>query len=300
MLDAHRLLVFREVARQRSFSKAARALHLTQPAVSRHVAKLERETGARLLARTAGGVRPTEAGEMLLAHADTVLGGLAAAERDLDAIRGLERGRVRVSSFPSAAVAIVVPAVASLRRRHPRVEVTFVDASSHAGLDGVRAGELDLALAFRGADEALPADALELVHLLTDSMLVALPPSHPLAARPKVRLADLAEERWIVGTASALTRRACLAAGFEPRVTSESDQAAVSQGLVAAGVGVTLVTGLGRSRARRDLAVRPLHPSIQRELYAGLLPGTPRPPAVEALLEVVLAKARRYAAAAAS
>jgi DNA-binding transcriptional LysR family regulator len=299
MVDPHRLLILREVARHGSFSGAARALHLTQPAVSRHVAKLERESGTLLLVRTSRGVRPTEAGRVVLEHADGLLASLAAAERALEAVRGLDRGTVRVASFPSAAAAIVLPALADFRSRHPRVEVAFVDASSIVGLDAVRAGDVDLALAFQGPEEPLPADGLELVHLLTDPLLIALPPTHRFAGRRTLRLAELKDESWIVGTSSELTLRACRAAGFEPRVVCESDQSSVSQGLVAAGLGVTLVTTLGLPRARQDLELVPPSPPVERELYAGMLPGSPRPPANAALLEFVVAHARKAALAAA-
>jgi DNA-binding transcriptional LysR family regulator len=297
MLNATRLRVLREVVRRGSFSDAATALHMTQPAVSRHVARLERETRTRLLERTPRAVRPTEAGRVLAGHADEVVAALEAAEASLREVLGLRRGAVRVTSFPTAAAALVLPALAALRRANPELDVVFADASSSDGLQLVRDGEADVALCFRGPFDELDAAGLELVHLLDDPMFVALPSSHRLARRRRVRLEDLSQEGWIVGATSQLTRRACIAAGYEPHVVTRSDHTAVSQGMVAAGLGVTLLTGLGLPRARRDLAVRPLEEPIVRRVSAGVLPGRPRPPAVEELLRLLETRARRVNAA---
>src|SRR5579859_1275711 len=103
MLDVRRLRVLREVARCGSFSGAAEALGYTQPAISRHVALLERETGATLIERRPSGLRLTDAGELLVRHADTVLARLRDAEDELEELLGLRAGRLRMSTLTSAA-----------------------------------------------------------------------------------------------------------------------------------------------------------------------------------------------------
>ena len=120
MLDVRRLRVLREVARRGSFSAAAVALGYTQPAVSRHVALLERETGATLLERRPAGVRLTDAGELLVRHADAILARLRDAEEDLDDLLGLRAGRLRMSTLSSAAATIVPLAVVEFRTACPR------------------------------------------------------------------------------------------------------------------------------------------------------------------------------------
>src|SRR5436190_12534461 len=102
MLDPRRVLTFREVARLGSFSRAADALALTQPAVSQQVAALERRLGTRLLERGPGGVTPTAAGELLLEHADVVADRLELAGGQLDELVAGEGRRLRVGAFPSA------------------------------------------------------------------------------------------------------------------------------------------------------------------------------------------------------
>ena len=107
MLDVRRLRVLREVAAHGSFSAAADALAFTQPAVSRQIATLEAEAGARLVERGARGIRLTAAGELLVEHAETILDRLAAAEHQLQALAGLNGGRLRVGAFPSANATLI-------------------------------------------------------------------------------------------------------------------------------------------------------------------------------------------------
>src|SRR3954470_6218613 len=116
-MDPRRVLTFRAVAHERSFSAAARTLALTQPAVSQQVAALETELGARLLDREPGGLRLTPAGEVLLVHADALADRLGLAERQLAELAGEERARLRIGAFPSALAALVPRAVARLEPR---------------------------------------------------------------------------------------------------------------------------------------------------------------------------------------
>src|SRR4051794_3263285 len=99
MLDVRRMRILREVAAQGSFSAAAEALNFTQSAVSQHVAALERETGTQLVERRRSGVRLTEAGHVLVGHADAILARIESAEDELAALGGLRGGRLRLMSF---------------------------------------------------------------------------------------------------------------------------------------------------------------------------------------------------------
>src|SRR3954451_15086830 len=114
-LDPPRLLTFREGARQSSFSRAAGAPALTQPAVSQQLSALERQLGARLLDRGPGGVAPTELGAVLLGHADALADRLALARSQLGELVGAEARRLRVGAFPSAMATIVPAAIARIR-----------------------------------------------------------------------------------------------------------------------------------------------------------------------------------------
>src|SRR3954463_188728 len=119
MLDVKRMKVLREVAARGSFSAAAEALSFTQSAISQHVAALERETGTKLVERSPRGVRLTDAGRALVAHADAILARIDAAEEELAAIKGLRGGRLRPACFPSAGAPPGPPPGAGVHRRPP-------------------------------------------------------------------------------------------------------------------------------------------------------------------------------------
>jgi molybdate transport repressor ModE-like protein len=302
MLDPRRLALLREVARHGSFSRAAEALFLTQPAVSRQIAKLEQEAGVRLVERNARGLRLTEAGQVAVQRAEAIAGQLAAAEAEIEAIATLAAGRLRMTAFPTAASTLVLDAFRLFRRRYPEVELTFVESGTNAGLRRLRAGEVDLALAFREHGRPPPAEWADLTAepLLVDPLYVALAANHRLAGKRAIRLRDLAEDGWIqavqAGT-TGITYQACLAAGFEPRIAALSDHAPITQGLVALGIGVTLISSLSVPQARKDIAVRPLRPSgPKRDVFAVTLPGRLPPPAVAAMVSILKKAAERYSA----
>jgi len=258
MLDVRRLRVLREVARRGSFSGAAESLGYTQPAISRHVALLERETGAKLLERRPTGVRLTDAGTLLVRHADGILARLQDAEEDLGDLLGLRAGKLRMSTLTSAAATVVPLAIVEFRRRLPDVElsVSMVEPPGVAAL--LRAGDVDLALC--NDESYLEVPDLDGVLLFEEPMRIALPRQHRLAGRSRVRLGELAEERWMLGTDHACPDadrfvRACQAEGFDPQIAFHNDDYAAIMGLVAAGVGVAPIPDMVARNASRDVRI---------------------------------------------
>jgi DNA-binding transcriptional LysR family regulator len=286
-MDPRRVLTFRAVAHRRSFSGAARELSLSQPSVSNQVALLERELGARLLVREPGGLKLTRDGEILLGHADAIAERFQLATRQLAATAQGESARLRIGAFPTALAALVPGAIALLRDRHPDTKVT-VDEGDHDELAArVRAGELHMAVGFQ--DTAEPRDEppdVERRDVFREQFRIALAPDHPLAARPAVRLADLAGDDWTAASTDGLIVRACRAAGFEPNLVSITrDQLAV-RGLVGRGLVVTLVPEL-LAEPFKDLALRPIAGTgPARDVYALLPPGG-RHPLVAAALDAL-------------
>src|SRR3954451_19879493 len=180
-MDPRRVLTFRAVAHQRSFSRAARELSLSQPSVSNQVAALEREIGARLLHREPGGLRLTREGEILLEHADAVAERFELAAEQLAAAGHAQRTRLRIGAFPTALAGLVPAAIAKLHDSYPDTKVS-VDEGGEELSTRVRAGALHLALAFQ--DSTLPREqpaGLERRDLLQEHFMVALSPDRPLA-----------------------------------------------------------------------------------------------------------------------
>ena len=300
MLDVRRMRVLREVAQHGSFSAAAEALSFTQSAVSQQIAALERETGATLVERSVRGVRRTVAGRALVRHTDAILGRLAEAEAELEAIAGLRGGRLRMASFESAGATLMPLAIATFKARHPAVELSLSLAEPDDSVPRLKSGELELALSI-GADAIVAPDdgSIERVHLLDDPLYVALAPDHPLARKRNLRLADLASDPWIEGTpscaCSAMLRRACERAGFTPHIAFESDDYAAIQGFVAAGVGVALIAELALNVVRDDIVIRSLgRDTPVRRIHAAALAGGYRSPATAAMLEILADVAANY------
>lgn len=300
MLNLGRLKVLQEVIGRGSFSAAAEALSYTQSAVSQAIARLEAETGTTLVIRDRRGVRPTAAGTTLVEHADVIFAQVEAAESDLAAVLGVRGGVLRVASFPSAGATLIPEAVATFRSRHPAVSLTLAEGEPEEIAPRLRAGEFDLALLFEfpGVRERTGV-GLKAVGLLEDHMHVALPTEHPLAVKPALTLADLRGEDWVQTSASSPCARhvvrSCLAAGFEPNVTFESDDYETVQGLVAAGVGVALIPRLALTRVHSGIVVRALAPrSPARQVVAATVTGPGVAPAARTMIRVLLDVARRY------
>jgi DNA-binding transcriptional LysR family regulator len=300
MLNLSRLRVLCEVVSRGSFSAAAESLSYTQSAVSQAVARLETETGATLVVRDRRGVRATAAGATLVEHAEVIFAQVEAAEADLAAVLGVRGGRLRVASFPSAGATLMPLAVAIFRHRHPDVALTLAEGEPEEIGPRLRAGEFDLALLFEfpGVRERAGV-GLRNVSLLEDPMHVALPAEHPLAVKPALTLADLREQDWVQTSASSPCARhvvrSCLAAGFEPNVTFESDDYETVQGLVAAGVGVALIPRLALTRVRPGIVVRELAPrSPARKVVAATASGPGVAPAAKTMIKILADVAARY------
>ena len=149
MLDVTRLRVLVAVARYGSVTAAARALNYAQPSVSHHLARLEAETGTKLIQRAGRGIRLTDAGRLLAERGAEVIGRLDAAENELAAYTGLRAGRLRLAAFPSALGTIVPAAAAMLRGHQHSVDLRLTEAEPPEALRMLRAGYVDVALVFR-------------------------------------------------------------------------------------------------------------------------------------------------------
>lgn len=302
MLDVKRLGILREVAQQGSFSAAADALYLSQSAVSQQIATLEREVGMQLLDRTRGGPKLTDAGRVLVSHAEAAIARLEEAERELAAIAGLEGGELRLASFPSASATVLTEAVALFHRRHPEVRLSVADAEPEDSLPRLRGGELDLALSFDYPSVPVPEERdLDRTLILTESMYVALPADHELAARDVVPLSALAEYEWLCGSRPSscgeVVIAACRNAGFEPQIGFESDDYHVMQGFIAAGLGVTLLPDLALPTLRADLVVRATDPPAPvRNVWAVARNEGSRSPAAEEMLRTLVEVGRSLSA----
>jgi DNA-binding transcriptional LysR family regulator len=315
MLDVTRLRVLAAVARHGSVTAAARALNYAQPSVSHHLARLEAETGTRLVERSGRGIRLTDAGRLLAGRAEEILGRLNAAEQELAAHVGQREERIRLAGFPSALATVVPAAAARLRAEYPGAELLMAEAEPQTAVRMLRAGRVDIALVFAyvqhggagphpGAgpqaagygdeDEGVRVRLLleEPVHLVT-SAGAAVPPRTAGS-----RLASYAEHRWIAGCERCRAHLLwqCELAGFTPQIAFTTDDFLVAQALAAAGLGIALLPDLALRTARHPgVRTEPL-PGARRQVLALTYGEPPGPPAAERLLDALAEAAEGKAA----
>ncbi|WP_436772693.1 LysR family transcriptional regulator [Yinghuangia sp. YIM S09857] len=289
MIDVHRLKILREVSEQGSFARAAAALMLTPSAVSQQVAALERSLGRPVVERSTRGVTLTESGRVLVEAAETVAAELAAAQERIDRLAEGRTGTLSVATFTSAGQALLPPALIALNASHPDVELTVTEAEPEDAAELVRSGRADLGLTYHfGHAPATPR--LTLMPLMNEQIWLVLPRGHRLAGRRTLRIAELADERWIdgCGAAGAPLARASGMAGFQPSVVCTSTDYLFTQSLVEAGVGFALIPRIALATHREGLAFVALEqPRPTRHI--GVVTARRRwaQPLVEALVEAL-------------
>jgi DNA-binding transcriptional LysR family regulator len=305
------------VARHGSVTGAAHALNYAQPSVSHHLARLEAETGTKLVQRAGRGIRLTDAGRLLAERAAEVIGRLDAAENELAVYSGLRAGRLRLAAFPSALGTIVPGAAALLHSQHPTVDLRLTEAEPPEAVRMLRAGYVDVALIFRHEPEGDGAadrsgdgaaagqeqgDLREQV-LLSEPVQLIMPAGAWARGEPVLApavtevwpadLSRLAGQRWIAGCDRCREHllRQCAAAGFTPKIAFTTDDFVAVQALVTAGLGVALLPTLAL-RAARNPGVRTVRLRGTRRSVVAIRYGEPPdPPATALLLDVLRAVA---------
>jgi DNA-binding transcriptional LysR family regulator len=301
MLDVGKLATLRAVLARGSFSAAAADLNLTQPAVSRQVSLLERQVGTQLVRRTQRGVHPTEAGQLLVEHAEAVLGRLALAEAQIADVAGLRSGHVRLGSFFTALVYLSAELAGVLEAQHPDlfrlqhdvIEDQLVDRVS--AFRNLAAGELDVAIVFEHEFQpGPPPPDIELVTLFDDPPRALIPAGHALAQATSVAPADLAGDTWIRahhGSAADLVDHVLMRAQLEPPIlhAGHGDEPIEAQAFIAAGRGVTVAHRLNVVLDPAQIVSVPLQGAPVRHIQAAIMREQRAPTAlavVDALREV--------------
>lgn len=294
MLDLRRLRLLHELHRRGTVGAVADALAYSPSTVSQQLRVLEREAGTALFEPAGRRVRLTDAALVLVAHAEQLLAGVERAEADLAAAAaGAVAGVVRVGSFQTASLHLLLPAMEALRETHPGVEVRLVESETEPALEALPSHGLDLVLAdeWAGTPRA-PRPGIDREDLFVEPVLIALPQDHPASADDAVDLRSLADAPWVTGYAGggmeALVRRLCATAGFEPIVRHQTNELSMLLALVAGGHAVTILPEIAFAGGHDGVTIRPLEGmSVDRTVFTAARTGADRRPALAAVREAV-------------
>jgi len=290
-LNLHLLRLFAVVARTGSFSRAAEILHISQPAISKGVRDFELQIGCRLLDRTSKGVRPTREGLALARHAAALFAAERAAEEELQALRSLSSGSLRVGASTTIATYMIPECLGIFHRAHPGIDLHVTSANTSDIADLLSAHEVDIALVEGPVvNESLVSEAWR-----TDLMCLIVGADHRFARTSgPIDCALLAEEILIVREPGSGTRdvvaQALAAKRVEPKRSLEIGSTEAIKQAVAAGIGVAIVSKaaiddqlqLGRIKVVPMRGIR-----IERTLWQLKCPGRLAAPAATAFERII-------------
>jgi len=286
-MDLRQLRYLVALADERHFTRAAAREHVAQPALSQQIRRLEDELGLPLVERTTRQVRITDAGELLVARGRRIIAELNAAHDEIEAVKGVETGRVSVGAMHTMGPIDLSLVLAIFHQRHPAVDLTVREEASEDLARMIRDGELDLA--FLSVTERVESHGLALHQLVSEELVVLLPPDHPLAAKETVRMADLRDEEFISYRPGARLRELLLSAahqaGFEPRIKLESNESQRIRRLVGRGMGVAILPRSDAVSPGAEVAVAALtEPPLSRDITLAWRQERRQPPAVAEFL----------------
>lgn len=265
MLSLYKLEIFHTVVQSGSFSKAAKVLLLTQPAVSQHMQDLESSLGVVLFVRSSRGVKLTEPGEILHDYTKSILDLVAQAENKLAETRAHLQGLLQVGATPGAGTYLLPNWLQAFKLRHPGISVSIRTDTTQSLAEALQAGRLDLAI----VEGELPEGAnLRVQDLRPIELCVVVHPAHPWHARAAIHLQELAGQPFITRPAGSQTRswvdQIFQTGGITANIIAEFDQPEGIKQAVAAGMGITILPDWAVAQERSD-----------GKLFTLLISGTP-------------------------
>ncbi|MGA4516940.1 LysR family transcriptional regulator [Solibacillus silvestris] len=276
-MELRQLRYFVEVAEREHISEAAEHLHVAQSAISRQIANLEEELGTPLFERIGRNVKLTPVGKIFLEHCITALKGIDFAAKQVEEYLDPAKGTIKIG-FPTSLASYVLPTVISaFKKEYPEISFHLRQGSYKYLIDAVKNRELNLAL----LGPLPPKDeAINTTVLFSENIHALLPATHPLAKKESINLVDLRHDQFVLFPEGYILNKvavdACRSVGFMPNITTEGEDMDALKGLVAAGIGVTLLpdSSLYDSTPRMTVKVPITIPNIRRTV--GIIAPTSR------------------------
>ncbi len=264
-----------QIAAEKNFSRAAEKLHIAQPSLSQQLSKLEKELGVLLFQRNTNSVELTHAGSAFMEKAQMILDMVGQLEREMEDISDMKKGRLNVGSLPITGSHMLPRVLPLFHSRFPGIEIHLIEDTTNVLENLTAAGRTDISLL------TLPVldSNLSWEPLLDEEILLAVPPSHPLAERAGpvepavVSIRQLREEAFIVLKRGQGFRQIalelCRSNGFEPRIVFESSNIETVQSLVAAGMGIAFVPSM--IALGHGTSFRPVYLQLKERPYRTLV-----------------------------
>jgi DNA-binding transcriptional LysR family regulator len=287
-MEWQQLEYFQMVARMEHVTRAAEQLKISQPALSRSIAKLEEELGVPLFQRQGRTLSLNRYGEMFLKRVNRAIQEITDGKQELQDLLNPSHGTVSLAFLHTLGTNVVPDLIGSFRTVFPQVNFQLYQNNTHAILDQLERGDIDFCL----SSPTVTRPGIRWLHLFTEELFVFVPNDHPMADRESIDLHEMSEEPFILlkpgyGLRS-ISDRLCAEAGFTPRATFEGEEVATVAGLVAAKLGVAIlpdVVGVDKTKLAK---VRVRTPSCRREIALAWLEGRYMTPVAKRFQEFVV------------
>ncbi|MDI1312176.1 LysR family transcriptional regulator [Prosthecobacter sp.] len=266
-MELYQLGYFIEIARQRSFTRAAGRLNMAQPALSQQMKNLEAELGTPLFNRGRKEMQLTAAGKAFLPRAEGLLIQAEAAKAIVSDVAQLRGGKLSIAAIPSVSACLLPQVIQRFSKQHSQVALQLIEESSERVADCVESGLADIGFLQLPASKS----AFKAQPLITEPFVLLVAKTHGLARQKTVQLQQLSGESFIFykGRARDTALEACRKAGFEPHIVCESGELGTVRALVAAGLGLAIVPRLAAGNLPASiLTVAIREPKMQRQIAA--------------------------------
>lgn len=240
-MDIRQLQYFVQAARLNSFSHAAKSLYISQPTISKMIRNLELELGADLFYREGKSIRLTDAGEVLLPKAQNIVDSFSSLSSELDTLRNLKQGHIRMGLPPMVGASFFPAVIGRFHAMYPNITIRLHEDGAKKVENDVETGLLDIGVVVLPVDDR----KFHCVSILQEKLELLVPKGHRLAGKSCVRLAELAEEEFVLFREDFMLHdriiTECVKTGFQPKIVYESSQWDLISGMVGAGLGIALL-----------------------------------------------------------
>ncbi|MBY0054371.1 LysR family transcriptional regulator [Brevibacillus agri] len=288
-MEWQQLEYFQTLARMQHVTRAAEAMSLSQPALSRSIARLEEELGVPLFERQGRTIMLNRYGQLFLKRVNRILKEFEDGKQELRDLVHPDRGEVALGFLHTLGTSLIPDLIGAFRAKSPSIGFTMIQNHSYSLLEHLDAGELDLCLLAEPTETKLP---IQWTPLWSEELFAIVPIGHPLAGRESILLSEIAEESFIFLKKGYALRRTTdqlfEQLGVTPRVTFEGEEAATVAGLVAAGLGVSLLPDLRGIDQSKIAQIRIRTPKCQRVIGMALVKGGYLSPAAVRFKEFIL------------